>query len=315
MKSLTVAVVALAATGCIRIVELDDDDHCDADDETPLPLDAAPLDAPDLSPFDCAIELPCPPPLPGKLTVCGRLVDLETNAPVAVAHPTRTACTGVTADGPCSIALRFVDFLEFSMNPVSATPIAPESLIVDDCGRFRATNLNRPAFGFIGVVTDDAAGTSDRHRPTLIVSPNGLAAPAAGRRAYVTRSATNQAWTAAAGLGGQTLLDRGLLVLSHRHRGNPVAGVSARRAGNPIPNDDLYFSDPGPTRSTVAPAATATGANGTALVLNVPSATNHSGAGAEPPGCRWPESLGAAIPGAVMVLERDAETTTGAPCP
>ena len=190
MKSLTVAVVALAATGCIRIVELDDDDHCDADDETPLPLDAAPLDAPDLSPFDCAIELPCPPPLPGKLTVCGRLVDLETNAPVAVAHPTRTACTGVTADGPCSIALSFVDFLEFSMNPVGYTPFVPESLVVDDCGRFRATNLDRPAFGFIGVVTDDAAGTSDRHRPTLIVSPTGSRRRGGRRPAPPARSAT-----------------------------------------------------------------------------------------------------------------------------
>ena len=131
----------------------------------------------------------------------------------------------------------------------------------------------------------------------------------------MTRSATNQAWTAAAGLGGPSLVDRGLLVMLYRYQGHGVAGVSARRAGNPIPNDDLYFSDPGPSRSTVAPAATATGPNGTALVLDMPSATNHSGAGAEPAGCRWREALGASIPGAVMVLDLDAETPTGAPCP
>jgi hypothetical protein len=272
---------------------------------------------------DCSAPRACPAPQSGKLTLCGRLYDTETDQPIEAANATGELCTASTATGPCSLKLLFFDALEFSINPMTANPIVPTTLDVDDCGRFVAQNLSRPSFGFIGAGTDDANGQPDRYVLTGVATPNASATPARDFRIYATLKSTDADWSSSAAIGGASFAERGVLAAVFRHRGAPVAGVRVRRSANFIPNDDFYFSDTGVGRTTVSPHVNndtspgvgSTGPNGTALVINVSSATNHDGSGGEPANCRWPESLAAAIPTVVFVQLKDAETSGGAACP
>lgn len=265
----------------------------------------------------CAAELPCMAPSADHLTLCGRIYDTETDQVIAAPDATGAPCNpgAPTATGPCSLKVQFYDALAFQMNPTGATPLSPESLVVDDCGRYAVKNLPATGFGFVGGAVDDAMGVTDTRVLTGVATEDALAKPARGFRLYATRKTTDTAWTSSAGLAGESYATRGVLAMVFRHRGLPVAGVAARRGGNVIPADDNYFDDPAPGRAHVLPTLTMTGANGTALVINSDQLANHDGTGAEPSGCRWPARLAATIRGVVFVQIKDAESTSGGPCP
>ena len=265
----------------------------------------------------CSAELPCMAPSAGKLTLCGRLYDTETDQVIAAPGATGAPCNPAapTADGPCSLSVKFYDALVFQMDPQNATPLVPASLLVDDCGRYQVRDLPETSFGFVGAGVDDAMGQTDRHHLTGVATADAQAKPARGFRLYATRKTTEQAWTTAGTPAGGAFATQGVLAMVYRHRGMPVAGVSARRGGNVIPSDDFYFTDAAATRTTVDRTPTMTGANGTALVINSASPAPHDGVGGEPAGCRWPSALAATIPGVVFVQLKDAESTTGGPCP
>lgn len=307
----------VCATGCLRIIDLDDDEEeidaiaisGDASDAPSPPIDSN-------ADLGCSAPLPCPAPDSGRATICGWIHDAETDGVIEAQNPTRQACGGATSSGPCSLRVRYFDALDFAMNPGGAMPLVPESATVDDCGRFRGMNMARATFGFIAVVVDDAPGitSTEPHRLTSIVYSNAEATPAVGR-AYVTRASTDQLWHTGTGLGGVTLSSRGVLVKVFSYHGMPRSGVTIRRNGNPSPADDFYFSDAGVTRTMVAPTQTATGPNGSVLMLNSATPIAHDGVGGEPPGCIWPASLGASTPGVVSFDVTEPETPAGAPCP
>ncbi|MBK9034404.1 MAG: hypothetical protein IPL61_24580 [Myxococcales bacterium] len=255
----------------------------------------------------CAPELPCPTPSGSNTSICGRIHDTQTGAVVAAVGATGTVCNpnAPTADGPCSLKLTFYDALDFatSSNP---TPLVPGLLTVDDCGRYAAINVPPSNLGFTGIGIDDANGVADTHVLTGVALPDGEAVPARGFEAFITRKATDTAWSA--GLAGESFATRGVIAMIFRHGAMPVAGVRVRRNSNPIPADDYYFTDAGPERNSVDIAGTqsVTGANGSALVINAPSPTAHDGVGAEPAGCTWPNSLAASIRGVVFVQVKEA---------
>lgn len=266
----------------------------------------------------CAAALPiggCPAAAMGKVTVCGRLADIETDAFLEAPAATGAACPGsATADGPCSVSIRFYDALDFASNPAGATPIVPESLYVDDCGRYRATNLTPPSLGYLAAAVDDASGTSDRHRLTAVAEATANAADLAALRTFVTRIETDTAWSTGAGLAGPSFADLGVVAAVFRWRELGRAGVQITRNGSASTADDYYFSDASAARSTVAAGQAVTGTNGGALFLGS-SLVDHSGTGGEPPACQWPSRLVASIPGVVFVTLLDAETGAGAACP
>ena len=266
----------------------------------------------------CMTEIQCSAPDAGKVTLCGRVWDSETDQPFAatvVGEPTMQ-CTTPTTEGPCSLRLRFFDALDFAMNPTGAVPIVPpDGVFQDGCNRYKGHNMTRPTFGFIGVAADDAAGAPARHKVTGVAASNAFATPGRGFRVYATRNTTDTMWSTTAGLAGQTFNERGVLAMVFRYNGVPRAGVQGRRNMNVVPADDYYFSDTGITRTTVAPAQDSTGANGTVLIINSPTPIAHDGAGAEPPGCRWPSNLSASIQGVTFMQLKDAETPGGAACP
>ena len=266
----------------------------------------------------CATDLPCTAPTANNLSICGRLIDTETDQPIAAMNATGAACDpgNPSATGPCSLSVTFVDALQFAQNPQTATPHVPARFLLDDCGRYRAEDIGPSSFGFMGVAIDDATGTGDRYKLTGVALPDGDAKPARGFAAYGTRNETDAAWSAA--ISGQSFATRGVVAAVFRHGAVPVAGVAIRRDSQAIVADDYYFSNTAPSvRSTVDTALTVTGANGTALAVNPGSASvaAHDGAGAEPSGCRWPSSLAAAIPGVVFFQLKVAETAGGAECP
>lgn len=311
------ALPAFAALACLAplsachlIIDLDDE----GDDVSSIdaPVADAPVDSPETS--SCAVDLPCPAPTAQRLTVCGRLWDLEDEAPVAPSGTSTAVCSGPTASGPCSVSVRYFDALDYAQNPDTAQPLQPAQAELDHCGRFRAVDITTPTFGFLAIVTDDA-GSNAVLRPTFITLGNGEARPAANLRAYVTRQTTDARWTTDAGLSGMTLGERGIYVPIFLHGDTPVAGVRVTRNNTDIPNDDLYFSDAGLTRSTVDPARATTGPNGSAIVINSSTPIQFSGSGAEPAGCQWPQALAMAVPGVVMVQRKQAEQPGGAACP
>jgi hypothetical protein len=305
--------LALAA-GCLRVVDLDDDEN--ERDAIVVPVDAMTIPLGDAL-VDCAIPLPCPAPQSGQATLCGRIYDTETDDVVETSNPTRQQCNGTTDAGPCSLRIRYFDAIDFAMNPNGAQPLQPQESFVDDCGRFRAQNMSRATFGFIAIAIDDAPTVSpvEPHRLTDVVFSNGEALGNPPVRAYTTRVSTDLRWTTTAGLSGSTFAQRGTLLKVYLYHGVPQAGVGATRNASQIPADDFYFSDVGITRSTVAPQQSATGANGSALIINGPTPTEHSGTGAEPTGCHWPANLGVSIPGVISVDRKEPETTSGAVCP
>jgi hypothetical protein len=128
--------------------------------------------------------------------------------------------------------------------------------------------------------------------------------------AYRTRQATDTAWTASSG-EGTSLATQGVYVHVYRYNGvtgdplsgNLAAGVEILRVGAMIPNDDYYFSDADADRTTIDTGLTATGANGTGLVLRQPSLVPYAGTPGPLsafPGCTWYTSIGGVIPGVVF---------------
>jgi hypothetical protein len=266
----------------------------------------------------CTGSFACATPDGTHVTVCGNLFDSQTDLQVVATAPTAARCNPAapTADGPCSLDVKFYDALDFAQNPDTAQPLTPMGgVYVDDCGRYKGEHIPQPTFGFIGVAVDDAGGTPDRHRRTGVATANGAARPALNFRAYVTRVETDMLWTTQAGLTGMTFSQRGVLAIVFRHGTNSIAGVQIQKDNNNVPNDDFYFSDSGNTRGTLDPARTNTGPNGTGLVINAPSPIAFDGAGGEPGGCQWPTNLAAAIPGVTFVQIKQAEMPGGAPCP
>ncbi len=303
------AALVVLAPACDRIVEL----HTSQGDAAAAPDAVAADAAPDVIPASCAVPLPCPLPTAGKLTICGAIHDLETDAPLA--SPGDGAACHASDGGPCALRVTFYDALEYATGPTTAVPKRPGALLVDTCGRFRATDLPEASFGFIAVEVDDPVGGADALIPTFISTSNEDGQRGVAHRAYRTRRTSAATWTAAAGLA-TPLAQSGVLAMGFRYHGVPRAGVRPRRSSAATVLDALYFADGGATRTTIGLGATATGPDGTALVTAAgPSPDNYDGLGAEPAGCSWPPRLAARIPGGVMVDARDPVRPDGTPCP
>ncbi|MCA9677811.1 MAG: hypothetical protein KC464_22500 [Myxococcales bacterium] len=279
------------------------DDTATLDATAPVPDASVPPDA-WVDVTDCAVELPCPAADTNKVSVCGRLYDVETDQVIDVAGAMGEACTAAATDGPCALRVRFYDALDFVSNPEVATPLEPTSLRIDACGRFVAVGVPRPQLGFLGVVVDDGEGAPDDHRPAVESRSVASGEPLARFRAYAYRRATDLAWSTQAGLiaaDGQSFADRGaILGIFLDGTAAPVSGVTITTDGAVEPQDTWAFSDGDRARHTVDPALDATGANGSTLLVNS-NLVEHSGTGAEPSGCEWPALLAMAAPGVLFV--------------
>src|SRR5688500_4259344 len=99
----------------------------------------------------CSAAFSCPAGTSGtRQTICGQIYDFETNAgtPTKVQGPspsgTRCDPMAPTADGPCSLGLVAYDAIAFGTNPSAAQPLTVGSVYIDDCGRYRLTDIEVP---------------------------------------------------------------------------------------------------------------------------------------------------------------------------
>jgi hypothetical protein len=263
---------------------------------------------------DCASPITCPTPLSAnKQTICGQIYDFEAGTPPqkfqtnpAMPLPTRCIATAPAAAGPCALTMVAYDALAFGMSPTTTQPLPIEEVTIDECGRFRLQNidLTNAASPFIGIGVDDAG---------MPLGAGGItvtAAVAAGKQgmtatrdveAFIVKPSTTTAWTAS---GGPPLSGGIYAPVYRAHKlpstapFDPQPGVTFTKGGNPVPNNDFYFQAAQLTRTTIDPAATATGANGTALITSATVADSiaYAGSGGLGAGCRWEPHAGASLP-------------------
>ena len=261
---------------------------------------------------DCNTPLPCPNADTGKVTVCGQLIDVGTGQRIELDGESNADCDPMNpADtGPCSIGLALYDALAFAGNPQGTPPLPVEELSIDECGRFQAVNVERPAMGAIGLGMDDHPAIS---ADTYVLSGSAFLGVSGetvrGFNAYIADGMTNDAWTASAGnppeLENMSFAEKGAYLTIY-HRGSArVSGVQITKNGVPQPENSFYFSDSDAlTLRTVDSNQTETGTNGAGLLLNSTTLGQHSGLGGEAQGCEWLSILGTGIPGVIFTQEQ-----------
>lgn len=280
--------------------------ECDSESAIEVPGPDGVIDCIGTGMTECG-PIPCPVPSGGKLSVCGRLHDIETSQPIVGAN-TGAACDPDVpeASGPCALELQFYDALQFAGDPTGATPLPYDRLRVNDCGYFAAENIPAPALGFLGIGVDDA-GSADSYALSGVAIASVAGAREPDLTLYATRRTTDEMWTTSAEnpYGASTFSEHGVYVAIFLDENGPVEGVVVTQNGSPQPASDYYFSDTDPLmRSTVDTSLTSTGPNGTAL-LGDSQLVNHSGTGGGiPANCQWPSNLADAIPGVVFIQER-----------
>lgn len=280
--------------------------------EAGVVVDAAPVpdvpgsDVPEPPP-DCTIPIACPGASNGHFSACGRVFDLETT----VALDDGVAATGEPSQ---HVGVTLFDAIAYAMNPDGTPPIA--SAVPDSCGRFAFADQPLPAFGGAAIVIGEREPvTGDRVR-TAITRSVGSGQVLPGVAAWTLRRATDVLWSTSAGLPAGTFSDIGFVLhvfVDARQpavapfAGTPVAGVVMTRDGTMQPTHDYYFTDLTATeRTTISTALPMTGANGSGLLVDVPSFAQLGGTGSEPAGCAWPSTLAMTVPGIAFVAEHVA---------
>jgi hypothetical protein len=259
----------------------------------------------------CGAALACPAPTGAtKMTICGQLYDFETGLKFSDTNATGAECpTMPSATGPCSLAIAAYDALAFGTNPSSAQPLMAGSVYIDDCGRYRLSDIEINGTGsIIALGIDDAPAMG----PTGTTVTVGVATPKVAMgatkdlEAFVVPEATTTQW---AGAGGPTLTTGVYAALYRAHKlgiGDPYqpqAGVTITKNGTSVPANDFYFQSAETTRSTIESAAAVTGANGTAL-FNAASLSDGPGYGGSDglgTGCRWETHAAVSLPDIVFV--------------
>jgi hypothetical protein len=261
----------------------------------------------------CDRELSCRTPSMGKISFCGRLYKVEDETQLRASTPTFLDCgaEGAATDGPCELAVNFYAAIDYANNPDGTLPLQPEEFHLDDCGRFEAYNLPLPSLNFLAIGVEDSSATGEHRRTGVAfsVAQNGVYN---AQKAYVVESATEAAWSTAAGLS-PGFVDQGAILMTF-YRGTrqagytPVPGVGITEGGATKPDQDWYFDDTDPTqRLQLSATRDSTGDNGSGLKIGGAGVVEHSGTGAEPSGCAWSSALARAIPGVLFVTPRFAK--------
>ncbi len=95
------------------------------------------------------------------------------------------------------------------------------------------------------------------------------------------------------------------------------AGLTVNRNNGAIAADDFYFAAGDTTRTNVDAAATATGMNGSALVINGAQVTDlySAGQGPLPPECAWEKHAGKTLANILFVQIFRPTNALGKTCP
>lgn len=270
----------------------------------------------------CAARLACPAPTDGTQTICGQIYDFENNQPFAQPGATGTKCAPGATDGPCVLGIRTYDAVAFAMNPAIAPALPNGGVYIDDCGRYKISEITQPSSSFIALAIDD---TTPPPGPGGVTNAVGVATGASPNtatkdlEAFIVRAATYLGWS------GGPPLNAGIyapVYRGHRTGTDLAAGVTFNFAPMNAPSNimtdparDFYFVV-GTNRTTLDPAANATTTNGTALVSGAKLGELYSGQGGNlPVECVWDVHAGAAIAGAIFIQIFRPTNASGKTCP
>lgn len=265
----------------------------------------------------CSAPIACPAPATGKQTICGQIYDFESDQPFAAAGATGARCQAGATAGPCALGVRAYDAVMFGMNPMTATPLAVGDTYIDDCGRYRLTDVTLPGSPFIGLGIDDA--NAAMAGPTGVTNAAGVATPAVanaatrGLEAFVAPMSTTTAWASSGG----PPISGGIYAMVFRTNGSGRtnrSGITVSKNGGGVSANDYYFTAGQATRATVDAAATATGVNGTGLVTGATLGEAWSGTGL-PAECAYPAFPGVALPYILFVQVLRPTNASGMTCP
>lgn len=262
----------------------------------------------------CTAPLPCPAPTDGKQTLCGRMYNLEDGEIFQAENATGARCTYMppAATGPCSVGIRAYDAITFANNPTGATPRPLEDFYMDDCGRFRLTNIENPSSPYLGLGIDDAnpasAGPSGNTNAVGIataITANGTSIN--NLEGYIVPLSTTTKWQTTGGPGIAT----GYYVPIYRQRRTGFltqANVTVLKFPGGVPTqvmaNDFYFKASDVTRENVdiTTPQNSTGANGTALVSGATLADMaYGGTGGLPAECRYSPAPGVTLANIVFI--------------
>ena len=269
----------------------------------------------------CGAALACPTPAAGKQTICGQLFDFESGDVFTTATSSGVRCDPAmpSTAGPCAVRINAYDAIAFAMNPMTA-PLPVGDLYIDDCGRFRLTDVTPPAASpFIALGTDDIDPT--KTGPMGVTNATGVALNTAPNmatkdiEAFTVPLSTVQKWQGMPPLAG------GIYAMVFRAKRapskQPQAGITVLKGGAVSIADDNYFVSTDTTRERIDPTAMGTGANGTALVSNVSLAagpTNTGTQGPLPPECKWSSHAAQTVAGIVFIQILRPVNATGMTC-
>ena len=209
--------------------------------------------------------------------------------------------------GPCALRIAAYDALAFRTNPQTAPKLTVGNVIIDECGRYRLTDIDVNGTGTsIALGFEDAIGI-----PTGVTVPVGMATSKPSARyvkdfdAWIVRPSTALGWeTNGPPLSGG--IYAGVFRQHKTGNGNGFAsqaGVTLTKNGATQPASDHYFQMDELTHQTIDMNATMTGANGTVLFTGASGADGdiYSGQGGLGPGCRWEPHAAASPMGSVFI--------------
>lgn len=270
---------------------------------------------------DCSVPLACPAPsFPDKQTICGRLFDFENDLKFVAASAGAAKCAAATTEGPCALSLRAYDALSYAVDPANATPLAVGDVHVDECGRYRLSEITLPSNPAILLAIDDRdparAGPSGVTNTVVVATAKNAGASTRDLEAWIVKNSTVAQWVAS----GAPPLSGGYFInvfRGHSTGTDNVAGVTVTRMGNPNTANDYYFRGTQTLRQMIDGSATTTGMNGTALVANasIADGTAYSGINALPATCRWEVRPGASLPQVVFIQVLRPVNAVGQTCP
>lgn len=257
----------------------------------------------------CDATFACPQPSDSShQTICGQIYDLETGDKFRAADATGAPCTATTADGPCAMGVAAYDAYQFATDPQNAQKLSTGPVYIDDCGRYRVPDVATPTSPFVGLGFDDA--DQSKIGPTGVT--NGVGISLSSKPGEATKDIDG--WFAAPtttakwGMNGGPSLSTGYFVAIYfaNKTGRALqAGVTPTHSGSTDAAHDFFFGDTDAKRTTIDSAASATGANGTALVTGAVATDTFawSGTGGLPPECKYLALTEASLQGLVIVQE------------
>jgi hypothetical protein len=274
----------------------------------------------------CSTPLACPAPSAGKQTLCGRMYNFEDDELFVGDNATGQRCMYMppAATGPCAVGIRAYDAISFAGNPQAATPLPTADFYMDDCGRFRLTDIDNPPSGFVGLGIDDAnpanQGPSGATNIVGIATSSASSGSINNMEGFVVPLSTTTKWQTTGGPG--IAMGYYVPVFRQRRTGKLTqADVQVFKVAAPmqVTANDFYFKATDITRESIdnTTPQNKTGANGTALISGASLAdTAYLGVGGLPPECKYSPQPGVTLPGVVFIsIFRPTEVNAGTACP